>query len=252
MNFKIVLGSLLFAGVSLSAEIYITKGKTVSVCVPSEVPYGTVKVPCAIYDLYYTGNIKAQTEKTSPDVAVFYLLGKEGVLTLSCKGRTYVLRVSRGGRNCDNYFRLVDLSLKKVTVPESNLEGKVSLLDRANALMVAMVKGVNLRGYERVPFGGITVVGNDDNLVLEWKEVYVGSLLIGYVGKIINRSSVLTKRVNVKDLIGKGWVEVYVQGWEKERSSEPVVELLPLESKPFFAVILRGSPSDRYPIWEGR
>ncbi len=70
--------------------------------------------------------------------------------------------------------------------------------------------------------------------------------------KIVNHSSVLTKRVNVKDLMGKGWVEVYVQGWEKERSSQPVVELLPLESKPFFAVILRGSPSDRYPIWEGK
>lgn len=241
-----------FVGIAFSSEIYVKAGETVSVCVPQNVPFATVKAPCPIYDLYYTGNIKAQTEKTSPEVAVFYLLGKEGILTLSCKGRTYVLKVSKGKNGCDNYFRLVDLSLKKVKLPESAFETKASILDRANALMVAMVRGVNLRGYERAPFGGITVVGNDESLVVEWKEVYVGGLLIGYAGRLVNRSSVLTKTVNIKTLMGKGWVEVYVGGWEKENSSEPVVELLPLESKPIYAVILRSSPSDRYPVWEGR
>jgi len=73
--------------------------------------------------------------------------------------------------------------------------------------MVAMVKGVNLRGYERVPFGGVTVVGNDDNLVLEWKEVYVGSLLIGYVGKSLIIRPFLPKGSMSKTL----WVKV---GWK--------------------------------------
>ena len=252
MNFKLSAVGIFLSTVVFSADIYVSPGETISVCVPEKVPYGTVKAPCPIYDLFYTGNVKAQTEKTSPEVAVFYLLGKEGVLTLSCKGRTYVLKVSKDHKGCDNYFRLIDLSLKKAEIPESDFSGKVSLLDRANALMVAMVKGVNIRGYERAPFGGISVVDGDENLVIEWKEVYVGSHLIGYVGRLVNRSSVLTKRFSAKDVMGKGWVEVYVRGWEREKSSEPEVELLPLESRDFFAVILRGSPSDRYPIWEGK
>jgi len=111
-----------------------------------------------------------------------------------------------------------------------------------------MVKGENIRGYERRPYGGVSVLENDDYLRIRWREVYVGGRLIGYTGYLENLSSYFTKKVNIKRIMGKGWVEVYVEGWEKSDSEEPVVELLPLEKKAIFVVMLRHSPSDKYPF----
>jgi len=248
MGLKKIAGTaLLSLGLTFSIEIPTDGSKAVEVCVPKGLMF-TVETPCPVLDVYFTQNIKANVSNTSPYVITGYLFGGMGTLTISCGNKSYTLIVKSGNeKQCDAVIKLVDLTLQKKNIPPTSFN-KEEIINYANALMVAMVKGENLRGYDRRPYGGISVIDNDDYLRIQWKEVYVGGHLIGYIGYLENLSSYFTKRVNIKNIMGKGWVEVYVEGWEKENSSEPVVELLPLEKKAIYVVMIRHSPSDKYPF----
>jgi hypothetical protein len=250
MELKKGIGALIFASLSFAIEIPTDGRKAVEVCVPKGLMF-TVQTPCPVLDLYFTSNIKANISNITPSVISGYLFGEKGVLTIACPQKSYTLVVKAGDeKHCDAVIKLVDLSLQKQDLIASGFD-KEELINRANSLMVAMVKGINIRGYEIVPYKGVSVLNDDDNLKIEWDKAYVGSKLIGLVGTLKNLSPYLTKYIDIRDIMDKGWVEVYVDGWEKTKSEKPSVELIPLDERKIFVVILRGSKSDKYPFVEG-
>jgi hypothetical protein len=245
----VALSLAITTGILGAIEIPTDGTKAVEVCVPKNLMF-SIQTPCPVLDVYFTRNIKANISRTSPNVITGFLFGAEGTLTLSCGKKSYTLIVKAGDeKKCDAFIKLIDFSLQAKDLTVSDFD-KEKLINYANALMVAMVKGENLRGYERRPYMGLSVVDNDDYLRIKWKEVYVGGLLIGFVGEVENLSSYFTKNFNVKRIMQKGWVEVYVEGWEHLDNSEPVIELLPLEKKEIFVVMLRNYAKDKYPFAE--
>lgn len=229
-----IIAALLVVGIAGAEVLYTDGSHDMRTCIPVG-RTASIDFPCQITDLVYPDGVEATASQTSPKSVAVMLTDKTGSLTVFCKDRSYTIQLSEG-KKCDLHKRVVDTRIRDRGIGDREASfDKEELLNEARTLMKGMVKGVAVRGYEIRPLHVKQVINNDDYLKAEFKEVYIGSSLVGFKGKIRNYSKYIDKKVSVDELMRRGYVLLYIQGMEGK-----TVVLQPEEEREIFIVAERG------------
>lgn len=231
---KRILAVLLLFSFSFAEVIYTDGTKDIETCVVKD-KTANIDLPCPVKDLYFSPEIEASITQQTPNTITFVLREKEGSITAVCDKFSYTFLLKAKDK-CDNHKVIKD---KRIQIGKKLKEtdfDKEELLNRARGLLRGMVKSEPVRGYNIKPFKFETVINNDDYFKANFFAVYEGGRLVGLIGKIKNYSQYITKKINVRDLMRKGFVLVYIEGMEDE-----VVSFEPEEERYVFIVALKDS-----------
>ena len=233
-----------FGGV-FGENVYTDGTTDVRVCVMPE-RIASVDLPCDVQAIYFSQEIQAEIKPKAPRTVIFGLMDKkkEGSLTAVCKDVSYTF-IIKSDPKCDNHKVLID---KRFTVKKDVDEAtfnKEYVLNQARGLLKGMINGEAVRGYEIKKFNKEVIINDDDYLRAKFNTVYVGGNLIGFVGRIKNYSNYVDKVVNVKKLMQKGYILLYVKGLEDES-----IKLSPKEEREIFIVAINGV--SEIPYLEGK
>lgn len=239
---KLLLSLAMFS--LANAEVLYTDGNMdIETCLMPKT-LTSIDFPCEIKELYFSNELKADVKPKAPRTVVVAIKEdkKSGSLTAVCEETSYSF-IFKVDESCENYKKVVDKRFsKKEEIAGSNFS-KEYIVNESSKVMKAMVKSISVRGYEIKPFNITKVVNNDDYLKLHLDTVYDGSYLIGFKGKIKNYSDYIDKKINVRKLMQKGWVMLYIDGLENEN-----IVLKPNEEREIFIVAIKDRLSIPYSI----
>lgn len=229
---------LVATGISFAENLYTDGSSDIKTCIASGT-LASVDVPCGVEEVFFSEEVEADAKPGSPKTVVFGLKEKKksGSLTIACKDRSYTLIIT-SGKDCDSKKVIVDRRDRqqvKVDATEFNTE---ALLNTARGLLKGMISGQHVRGYEIKPITRLVLINNDDYLKAVFDTVYDGSGLVGFSGRIKNHSKYIDKQIDIKRIMQKGYILLYIEGLNEEK-----ITLKPQEERRIYIVALKSSGS---------
>ncbi len=238
---KKVLAVLLTVSISFAEVLYTDGTSDIRTCLKPKT-LTSIDFPCEVKELYFSNEVQADIKPKVPKSIIVALKeDKEtGSLTAVCEKTSYSF-IFKAKDRCDSYKKVVDKRFVKGEDIKGSRFEKERIINQANSLMKGMIKGVPVRGYEIKPFNVTKIVNNDDYLKMHLNTVYDGSYLVGFIGTIKNYSRYIDKQINLKKLMQKGWILLYIEGLEGES-----ITLVPQEERKVFIVALKKHSSIPY------
>ena len=206
---KVLTGVLFLSTIAFSEILYTDGTRDIRTCAEKE-KIGSIDFPCPIREVIYSRGIEAHINQKAPKTVSFLLEGEEETITAICKNYSYTL-VIKAKDKCDNRKVIKDRRIVEAKDIDVSKFNKEYILNQARNLMVGMIKGVPVRGYEIKPINKEVVIDYDDFFRAKFFKIYDGAYFIGFIGKVKNYSKYITKKFDIKKMMGKGYVLGYIE-----------------------------------------